>query len=169
MSFSENYYAALHFATEKHKGQFRKGGLEYITHPVAVAEILYKKGYDEDYLIAALFHDLLEDTDASEEELLRFCSPGVFDAIRLVTKEENYSQSEYIERIKNNPIAFAVKGADRLHNLMSAVEADEEFRIRYIKDTVEWYLDFSEEILPALKNLAKTLPTHPEEFSFLYK
>lgn len=169
MRYTEGIKEALAFAEKKHKGQYRKGGSEYITHPVAVAEILYKKGYPEDYLIAALFHDLLEDTDASEEELLKYCSLQVLEAVRLVTKEKGYNQRDYIERIRNNPIAFAVKGADRLHNCLCATEADEAFRIRYIKDTVEWYLDFGEEILPALKALAITLPAPIKEYGFLYE
>ena len=168
MGFSDNYYRALEFASCKHKGQFRKGGLRYITHPVAVAELLYNKGYSEPYLIAALFHDLLEDTDAAEEELLQFCTEDVLEAVKLVTKEKGYSQAEYIKRIKGNPIAFAVKGADRLHNCLCATEADEAFRIKYIKETVEWYLDFNEEILPALKTLAKSLSITLTEYPFLY-
>lgn len=169
MEYSENYLKALEYAAKKHKGQYRKGGEEYITHPVAVAAVLENKGYNEDYLIAALFHDLLEDTDASEDELLMFCSSEVLQAIKLVTKEKNYSQKDYIERIKNNPIAFAVKGADRLHNCLCAVDADEAFRKRYIKDTAEWYLDFDSGILPAIKALAESLSEPISEYPFLYE
>ena len=54
---------ALTLAAEKHNGQFRIGGQPYITHPVAVAQLVRDRGYGADYQIAALFHDLLEDTD----------------------------------------------------------------------------------------------------------
>ena len=57
------------FAKEKHGTQKRIGGDPYITHPVAVADILKKEGYDIEYQIVALFHDLLEDTDATEDEI----------------------------------------------------------------------------------------------------
>ena len=67
---TEKYLKALEFATQKHKGQFRKGGLDYITHPIAVANILKEKGYGEEEQIVGLFHDLLEDTDATEEQIL---------------------------------------------------------------------------------------------------
>ncbi len=67
---TERYRAALDFATKKHDGQWRKGGAAYITHPVAVAEYLAQDGMDEDTQIAGLFHDLLEDTDATEAEIL---------------------------------------------------------------------------------------------------
>ena len=69
MGGSEKLHLALEFAKEKHSGQKRIGGDDYITHPIAVCEIVKKQGFDENYLIAALFHDLLEDTDATEEEI----------------------------------------------------------------------------------------------------
>ena len=69
MNSSERFQAALEFATLKHAGQYRIGGLPNMTHPRAVAEILREKGYGEDYQIAGLFHDLLEDTDAQETEI----------------------------------------------------------------------------------------------------
>ncbi len=98
-----------------------------------------------------------------------FCSSDVLQAVRLVTKEENYCQKDYIERIKSNPIASAVKAADRLHNCLCAVDAEEAFRKRYIKDTVDWYLDFDSGILPALKNLANTVSEPLTEYPFLYE
>lgn len=165
----KHFEEAFLYTEKKHKGQYRRGGKEYITHPLAVAEILKNKGYGEEYILAGLFHDLLEDTDASEEEILRLSSPAVLQAVRLVTKEENYSQEDYIRRIKNDPIAFAVKSADRLHNLLCANEADEEFRRRYIKDTVAWYTDFGDDIITALKELAKTLSSPMDEYPFLYE
>ncbi|MGN1416783.1 MAG: hypothetical protein ACI4XF_08070, partial [Oscillospiraceae bacterium] len=52
---------------------------------------------------------------------------------------------------------FVVKAADRLHNLRSAVSADESFRRRYVIETLEWYMDFSSEIPEAVKKLNDTL------------
>ncbi len=82
MTTDERYRKALEFAAEKHKGQYRKGGAEYITHPIAVAEILKNKGYDGDYLIAALFHDMLEDTNATEAEILQLGGFEVLTSIK---------------------------------------------------------------------------------------
>ena len=57
------------FAYRKHKGQYRVGGEPYITHPIRVAEILRERGYGIDYQMVGLCHDLLEDTDATEQEI----------------------------------------------------------------------------------------------------
>lgn len=154
---TEKYLNALEFATKKHKGQFRAGGLEYITHPVAVAEILKEKGYGEDAQIAGLFHDLLEDTDATENEILILGGEKVLKAVKLLTKTKGYVMSEYIGGILADPIARAVKGADRLHNLKCAVVCSDDFKRRYIKESKEWYLGFDEEIPVAVKILEESL------------
>ena len=160
---------ALEFAKEKHKGQKRIGGDDYITHPIAVSEIVKNQGFDEIYQIAALFHDLLEDTDATEEEILKYGNSKILEAVNLLTKKKGYDMAEYINAIKQNPIAFAVKAADRLHNLQCAVITDEEFKRKYILETVDWYLDFSPEIRKTVKRLAESLETPMEELSFLYE
>ena len=169
MDDSEKLKLALWFAKTKHKGQKRIGGDDYITHPIAVMEIVKNQGLDESYQIAALFHDLLEDTDATEEEILKFGSPQILEAVKLLTKEKGYDMSEYVSNIKQNPIAFAVKAADRLHNLQCAIVADEEFKRKYILETVDWYMDFSPGIRKAVKGLAESLETTMAELSFLYE
>ncbi len=166
---AERVQRALKFATEKHQGQKRIGGDDYITHPVAVCELVKNQGYDENYQIAALFHDLLEDTDATEEEILTFGNQEILEAVKLLTKESGYDMSEYVNSIKENPIAFAVKAADRLHNLQCAMITDDDFKRRYILETIDWYLDFSPEIRKAVKKLAENLKTPLSELSFLYE
>ena len=168
MEDSEILKNALLFATKKHEGQKRIGGDDYITHPMAGCEIVRSGGFDESCQIAALFHDLLEDTDATEEEILKYGSPEILEAVKLLTKEKGYKMSEYIGSIKKNPIAFAVKAADRLHNLQCAVVANEDFRRKYILETVDWYMDFSPDIRKAVKRLAESLKTPMSELSFLY-
>ena len=166
---SESLLFALEFAKEKHKGQKRIGGDDYITHPIAVCNTVKSQGFDERYQIAALFHDLLEDTDATEEEILKYGNREILDAVKLLTKEKGYDMSEYISAIKNNPIAFAVKAADRLHNLQCAIIADEEFKRKYILETIDWYMDFSPDIPKAVKRLAQSLKTSMAELSLLYE
>lgn len=159
MKNSEKYNKAMQFARIKHDGQCRKGGEPYITHPVAVANILREKGYGEEYQITGLFHDLLEDTDATEEEIMELAGEDVLEAVKLLTKKKGYVMAEYIEGIKRNSIATAVKAADRLHNLQCAVVADDKFKRKYILESINWYLDFSPEIPSAVKALSETLDT----------
>ncbi len=161
--------AALEFAKEKHAGQKRIGGDDYITHPIAVCEIVKSAGCDLNCQIAALFHDLLEDTNATEEEILRYGNPEVLEAVKLLTKVKGYDMAEYIANIKANPIAFSVKAADRLHNLRCAVVTSEEFKRKYVLETVDWYLDFSSDIRKAVKILADSLKTPMAELSFIYE
>lgn len=153
----ERIEAAYKYAEEKHKNQYRKGGEPYITHPEAVANILKEKGYGTDYIITALFHDLLEDTDASEKMIELIGGRDVLEAVKILTKKDGYVMSDYVSAIKSNPIAFAVKGADRLHNLRSAFVTSTEFKKKYIKESIDWYLDFCPEIPEAVKALSDTI------------
>ena len=165
---SERVQRALDFATQKHKGQKRIGGEDYITHPITVYEMVKAQGYDEDFQITSLFHDLLEDTNTTEEEILAYGNQNVLTAVKLLTKEKGYDMQKYIGDIKGNQIAFVVKSADRLHNLQSALVANVEFKRKYILETVDWYLDFSKEIKRAVKKLAESLDTPIVQLSFLY-
>ena len=169
MDDDQKLQLALSFAKAKHKGQKRIGGDDYITHPIAVSEIVKSQGFDENCQIAALFHDLLEDTDATQEEILEYGNQEILEAVNLLTKKKGYDMAEYVSSIKQNPIAFAVKAADRLHNLQCAIITDEEFKRKYILETVDWYLDFSPEIRNAVKRLAESLKTPMAELSFLYE
>lgn len=157
MTDYKQYNKALRFAARKHKGQYRTGGLAYITHPIAVAEKLKAKGYTDDYVIAGLFHDLLEDTNATEAEILSIGGEEVLKAVKLLTKQEGYDMESYLFGIRNNPIARAVKAMDRLHNLECAVVCSEEFKRRYILETIDFYMDFDEDIPRVVKALEDTL------------
>lgn len=157
MELYKKYNEALEFATKKHNGQFRIGGDDYITHPISVANIVKEWGYGIDYQITALFHDLLEDTDATYDEIKNIGGSKVLEAVKLLTKVKGYVMAEYVNNIRNNPIAFTVKAADRLHNLNCAFCADDDFKRKYIKETLKWYMDFSPEIPKAVDRLAKYL------------
>ncbi len=166
---SELYVRALAFATEKHAGQVRKGGgMPYIVHPVVVADIVARWGYGRDYILAAFFHDLLEDTDATDAEIEALGGPVVLEAVHRLTKEPGYVMADYVEGIRNNDIARVVKAADRLHNLRCAVLTGEDFKRRYILETLDWYMDLSPEIPPAVRDLAKTMDEPIAELDFTY-
>ena len=78
--------AAAVFAAKKHGDQKRKTGEPYITHPIAVAEILIQIGMDADTVSAGLLHDTLEDTDTTEEEIATFFGREVGEMVQAVTR-----------------------------------------------------------------------------------
>lgn len=139
--YNLDYY--IEFIKNKHEGQTRKQGTPYYMHPLEVCNILKENNYSIDYQVAALFHDLLEDTDTTYEELVEISNKEIAEAVRLVTKENGYNMQDYISRIQNNDIARMVKLADRLHNLSEAHLASREFQQKYIKETEEWYIDLA--------------------------
>lgn len=153
----------ISYIKEKHAGQIRKQGTPYYEHPVRVAEILKEKGYGYDYYVTALFHDLLEDTDATIDEIKDLSNEEILTSVKLLTKQKGYIMEEYISNINNNEIAKAVKLSDRLHNLTEGVYADKKWKIKYIKETEKYFLPlakntlFEEDIKEALKRLIKSL------------
>lgn len=106
---------AIEIATEAHKGQFDKAGNEYIDHPLRVMEM----GKTEDEKIVGMLHDVIEDTDWTFEALeAEGFSKEVIDALRCVTKvseKENYD--DFIDRVRKNPLAVAVKINDLTDNM----------------------------------------------------
>ena len=99
----------------------------------------------------------MEDTDATEAEIESLGSAEILKAVKLLTKYPGYIMADYIAAIKANKMAFAVKAADRLHNLLSSFDADENFRRKYIDETHQWYMDFSPEIQNAVEMVRKSL------------
>ena len=145
-----NMTEGIILAAKGHDGQTRKDGSPYIYHPLKVALALKEKGYDERFQMAGLFHDLLEDTDVSKEEILALSDEEVLKAVELLTKEKGYRENEYIDAILLNPIAKAVKAEDRIYNLNDAANLDEnhlKFIEKYLKETETFFLGrFSEEV-----------------------
>ncbi|VDN46666.1 Metal dependent phosphohydrolase [Petrocella atlantisensis] len=155
--------AAKEFIIKKHKGQIRLGGEAYSSHPIAVAELMRSKALSEETIITALFHDLLEDTDATEEEILDLSNQKVLKAVKLLTKYDGYVMNEYIDNIKMNKTALCVKLADRIHNLRCAIIANEQFKQKYIAETEKYYIPigegtiFEQDLLESLVELKKSL------------
>lgn len=130
---------AVDYAAKKHSGQLRIGGSEYITHPIAVANYLKEKGLPIEYQLAGLFHDLLEDTDATEDEIIFHSSEDVYRSVVILTKRKGIDIESYTAAIRDNPMALAVKIADRIHNLHSAKIAPLLFRMKYIAESLDHY------------------------------
>lgn len=157
--FSPCERKALEFAESKHEGQKRIGGADYIEHPIGVAKYLYDHGYRGKYVFTAFCHDLLEDTDATEEEIFSICGRFTRDAVKSLTKREGLKTEEYLEQIKKDEVAYPVKVADRIMNLLDSVKADLFFRERYVKETEDYYLDFAVDspFYEGLRSILKTI------------
>ena len=138
-----NLSGCIEYMKQKHEGQLRKQGTPYFMHPLEVSNILKTKGFDENYQIAGLFHDLLEDTDTTYEEILALTNEKIASVVKIVTKEKGYIMSEYIDRISKDEMAKMVKLADRIHNISEAYLADKDFIDKYVNETIEWYLDLA--------------------------
>ena len=104
---------ALKLCFEAHRDQTDKSGMPYVFHPFHLAEQMHT----EETVIAALLHDVAEDTDYTLQDLADMGFPAaVTDALRLLTHDPAVPYMEYVARLKQNPIAKAVKLADLAHN-----------------------------------------------------
>jgi len=120
--------AAFELAAGSHEGQLRKDGSPYITHPIAAAIIVVDMGLDEDSIVSALLHDVVEDTSVTTEEVSRLFGKSVAEIVDGVTKltRVNFSskEDEQMENMRKMLMAMSrdirvilIKLADRLHNM----------------------------------------------------
>ncbi|MFA6410259.1 MAG: RelA/SpoT family protein [Candidatus Buchananbacteria bacterium] len=132
---------AYDFAENAHKDQVRKSGEPYIQHPLETAIILAKMGLDQDSIIAALLHDVPEDTDYSLIDIEKNFGSEVAKLVAGITKLgviKYRGMEKYAENLRRMFISMAediriilIKMADRLHNLktLSALPAEKQKRI----------------------------------------
>lgn len=113
MIYTEMTRKAMKIAYDAHHGQIDKSGVPYIFHPYHVAEQMET----EETVIAALLHDVIEDTPLTTAWLRKqgFSEP-VLEALSLLTHDKNVPYMEYIRQIRGNQIAYPVKLADLKHN-----------------------------------------------------
>ena len=105
---------ALEVAMQAHKGQTDPAGFPYILHPILVAE----KQTKEMAAVAALLHDVVEDSDFDVRDLYEFGFPEeAVEAVKSLTHKKGEPYDQYIERVMRNPIATAVKLADLEQNM----------------------------------------------------
>ena len=139
MNKEEKLAKAIAFAAEKHANQKRKDGTPYIFHPLAVAELLKRYDYDIDYQVAGVLHDVLEDTDATDEEVKAF-GDDVYEAVKLVTRPKGADEAEYVKNILGNRMAAAVKNADKVHNVCDIITTNNRNAIlNYVKKVEKYY------------------------------
>ncbi len=158
MSENELFAKAIGFAASKHKEQVRKDGTPYIYHPLKVAELVKDAGYGLNYQMAAILHDVLEDTDATENEVRQF-GEDVLDAVRLLTRPEGADEDEYVAAILKNHMATVVKNADKIHNMHDVGYCtDREWGKRYVKKVKKHYEGkFSKALDEAIGNAEEML------------
>lgn len=145
----EQVVKAYHFAEDAHKGQKRKSGEPYISHPLAVANILADMHMDHQCLMAALLHDVIEDTSIPKHTLGKEFDNDVAELVDGVSKLKQmfHSRAEaQAENFQKMTLAMAkdirvimVKLADRLHNMRTLGHLDPDRRRRIARETLEIY------------------------------
>ena len=140
---------AYAFAEAAHDGQYRRTGHQYITHPLAVANVLATMRMDHQSIMAAVLHDVLEDTGVSKPKLAETFSPEVAEIVDGVSKLATIFKSRAEAQAENfQKMAMAtardlrvilVKIADRLHNMRTIGVMPPEKRKRTARETLEFY------------------------------
>ncbi len=141
---------AYHFCKKCHEGQYRNSGEEYYIHPVNVAMILTDLNMDDTTIIAALLHDVLEDTDITYETLVAEFGEEVANLVDGVTKLKKLKykskQENQAENLRKMVLAMArdirvviIKLADRLHNMRTLEYMTEEKKKEKAIETLEIY------------------------------
>ena len=141
---------AYYYAEQAHDGQLRSSGEHYVTHPLAVATILAEMHMDHQSLMAAMLHDVIEDTGIPKEAIVAQFGDNVAELVDGVTKltqmKFGTKAEAQAENFQKMAMAMArdirvilVKLADRLHNMRTLGALNAEKRRRIAKETLEIY------------------------------
>ena len=142
---------AYHYADDKHKGQVRKSGEAYIIHPLNVAYILATIELDENTICAALLHDVVEDTEATQQDIINEFGQEIADMVDGVTKlkrlqQHTTVQEQQVEDYRKMFLAMGkdirvilIKLADRLHNMRTLKHLKRDRQIAISKETMDLY------------------------------
>jgi len=175
---------ALSYSIEAHKLQFRKSGEPYIIHPILVASIVASITDDESMAIAALLHDVVEDTDTTIEDIEELFGKDVAHLVSGLTKIDLIRDNELVpsssnERLVVSALTFrkmllasiedvrvlVVKLCDRLHNMLTLDALAEHKQIRIAEETLVVYAPIAHRLgISFLKNILEDL-----SFSYLFK
>lgn len=137
-------------ARDAHEGQMRSSGEPYITHPVAVAHNLAKMHLDHETLMAALLHDVIEDTNTTKDELAELFGHTVaelvegvskLDKLKFDNKEEMQAENfrKMVLAMVQDIRVILIKLADRTHNMRTLSSLRPEKRRRIARETLEIY------------------------------
>ncbi|HEX8741232.1 MAG TPA: HD domain-containing protein, partial [Casimicrobiaceae bacterium] len=141
---------AFEFSDSAHRGQFRKSGEPFITHPLAVASILSEWRIDAEGLAAALLHDVMEDTPVSRSEIeTKFGRPvaamvdglSKLDQIEFASREDAQAESfrKMLLAMARDVRVVLIKLADRLHNMRTLDAMAPPHRKRIARETLDIY------------------------------
>ncbi len=174
---TEQLKKALQYSKEAHKTQFRKSGEPYIIHPILVASIVASITNDETMTIAALLHDVVEDTKTTIEDVVNIFGKDVAHLVEGLTKIDNIRDAELIpstsnERLVVSALSFrkmllasikdvkvlVVKLCDRLHNMLTLDALPEHKQQRIAEETLVVYAPISHRLgISFLKNILEDL------------
>ena len=175
---------ALEYSITAHKEQFRKSGEPYVIHPILVATIVASITNDHSMAIAALLHDVVEDTPTTAQEVGEIFGSDVEHLVEGLTKIDSLRDSELIpsssnERLVVSALSFrkmllasiedvrvlVVKLCDRLHNMLTLDALAEHKQLRIAEETLVVYAPIAHRLgISFLKNILEDL-----SFSYLFK
>ncbi len=184
---NQKIITALDFASKWHEGQYRKSGEPYIIHPILVASFVSYFGGDEEMVISALLHDVLEDTPCSSEEIVEIFGEHVGKLVEGLTKiieirEEKLIPSTSDERLISSALSFrkmllasisdvrvlVIKLCDRLHNMLTLDALSPAKQKRISEETLVVYAPIAHRLgISKLKNALEDLSFYylmPEEY-----
>ncbi len=170
--------SAIDFAREKHRGQKRKSGEPFVTHPLEVAAILCEWGMDIDSLIAGVLHDTVEDTDATLKDIENLFGRDIAFLVDGVTKVSQARAgmrdiSSYLPATKDNLTklliavgqdirVIIIKLADRLHNMRTLQHMHRTKQLKISRETLEVFAPLADRL-----NMGR-VRVQLEELSFSY-
>lgn len=145
----ERVLEACDYADIAHDGITRKSGEPYILHPIAVSCILAHMRLDAETLMAALLHDVIEDTEFTKQDIAEKFSPTVAELVDGVTKLSHSSDKEYnkaasfrkiLQATLQDPRVIIIKLADRYHNMTTLGALRPDKRARIAQETFEIFV-----------------------------
>lgn len=142
---------AYEFAELHHRAQKRSSGEPYIIHPLNVASTLIKLKMDLESLCGGLLHDVVEDCDVSEEEIVKEFGQGIGDIvigctkiskIKFKTKEESQAENfrKMVVAMAKDIRVIIVKLADRMHNMLTLQYVSKEKQVKKAQETLDIYV-----------------------------
>lgn len=176
-----NIEKAVAFTMEKHKGQYRKSGEDYVVHPILVCVFVAYLGGGESMIVAGLLHDVVEDTACSNEDIKAMFGEEVGHLVDGLTKIVEIRDIELIPSYSNDKLVasaltfrkmliasirdvrvLVVKLCDRLHNMLTLNALDPLKQLRIAEETLVVYAPIAHRLgMSSIKNLL-------EDFSFYY-